>query len=68
MNISKAGLSRLLITKKSESDCYNAGYDCGKNGVTASNCCFSFFRTPEMTKEWERGKEQAEREKLTETL
>ena len=42
---------------------YGAGYDCGLNGVNTTNCHFKYFGTKELTKEWERGKADAEREK-----
>ena len=41
---------------------YVAGYDCGRNGPNANNCHFSLFSTTESTREWERGKADAERE------
>ena len=39
---------------------YDAGFDCGKNGSDTTNCNFKWFRTPESTKEWERGKADGE--------
>jgi len=39
---------------------YKMGYDCGKNGATEENCHFTIFGTKEGTKEWERGKRDAE--------
>lgn len=39
---------------------YEAGYDAGENGASMRNCHFGFFSTPERTKEWERGKAEAE--------
>jgi hypothetical protein len=39
---------------------YEAGYDCGKNGANETNCHFSIFGSRENTKEWERGKRDAE--------
>jgi hypothetical protein len=38
---------------------YEAGYDAGKNGPNMENCNFSWFATPEMTREWERGNNEA---------
>ncbi len=35
---------------------YNFGFDCGYNGATKANCHFTIFTSPELTKEWERGK------------
>ncbi|MES2134477.1 MAG: hypothetical protein V4506_19175 [Bacteroidota bacterium] len=45
---------------KEEKAAYAAGYDCGLNGVTESNCDFKFFMNPNHTKEWERGKKDGE--------
>ena len=39
---------------------YRAGFDCGINGANEENCHFSLFSTPERTKEWEKGKKDAE--------
>lgn len=38
---------------------YAAGYNAGRYGPTASNSHFSFFATPELREEWERGKAEA---------
>ena len=35
--------------------CYDMGFDSVKNGATEENCHFGLFRTPEMTKAWEDG-------------
>ena len=61
---SDEAIKKLLIPKKTEQNCYDAGYDCGMNGVSATNCCFSFFSSKEKTAEWERGKKQAEIDKV----
>lgn len=42
---------------------YQMGYDAGMNGSNTTNSNFSIFSTPEKTKEWERGKKQAEIDK-----
>jgi len=42
---------------------YEAGYDCGLHGPNATNCDYRWFSTREDTREWERGKAEAEREK-----
>ncbi len=42
-------------------DAYSAGYDCGMYGPNTRNCHFGWFRTPEMTKDWERGKKDGEK-------
>lgn len=44
-------------------DAYKMGYDCGMNGANQINCNFRIFGSPESTREWERGKEQAEIDK-----
>lgn len=42
---------------------YNAGFDCGFNGSNERNCHFTYFSDPSKTKEWERGKADAERQR-----
>jgi hypothetical protein len=42
-------------------DAYAAGYDCGMYGPNTANCDFRWFRSPEMTKDWERGKKDGEK-------
>jgi ribosome modulation factor len=37
---------------------YQAGYDAGFNGANTENCNYTWFATPEMTKQWEEGNEQ----------
>lgn len=39
-----------------ESIAEKMGYDAGINGPNTTNCHFSLFRRPELTKAWERGK------------
>lgn len=39
---------------------YHAGYNCGLTEATEENCDFSFFRSVETTKWWQRGKADAE--------
>lgn len=39
---------------------YLAGYDSGVNGPNETNCNFRLFATPEQTKEWERGRFDAD--------
>lgn len=39
-----------------KSDAYSYGHDCGPGGPTTANCDFRIFATPELLKEWERGK------------
>lgn len=51
-----------LSTSPAYNDAYDAGYDCGKNGANTHNCHFSFFSSPSLTKEWERGKSDAEKQ------
>lgn len=46
-----------------QSNAYEAGYDNGMNGANPTNCDFRIFGSPESTREWERGKEQAEIDK-----
>jgi hypothetical protein len=48
----------------SKEDAEKAGYDCGKNGPSSTNCHFRLFATPELTKAWERGKARADKERL----
>lgn len=51
--------------KRNEAYAYQMGYDCGLNGSNLTNCSFAIFSTPENTKEWERGKKDAELSKDT---
>jgi len=46
-----------------ETDAYNMGKDCGRNGANTTNSHFSIFSTPEKTKAWEQGKAEVENEK-----
>ena len=55
---------RLIPPQKSLEDTYASGYNCGKNGANTNNCHFALFSSPEKTKEWERGKKDAEEEKI----
>ena len=43
---------------------FKAGYDCAVHGANTSNCHLSLFATPELTKEWERGKQEGEKTKV----
>jgi ribosome modulation factor len=40
---------------------YQMGYDCGINGANTTNCSFAIFSDHAFTKEWERGKRNAEK-------
>ena len=48
-------------TMKDKTYAYKMGYDCGLNGSTLTNCAFGIFSSQENTKEWERGKKDAEK-------
>jgi len=51
-------------TKQELDHAYKMGWDCGVNGPDAdTNCHFSIFKSIAATKEWERGKRDAEEEK-----
>lgn len=52
---------RNSITK---SDAYRFGYDCGINGANQTNCNCAIFSSREKTKEWERGKADADSTKV----
>ena len=39
---------------------YKMGYDCGMRGANEDNCNFRIFSAREYTREWERGKKDAE--------
>ena len=49
-----------LAKRPSLKAAYDAGVDCARNGANTTNCDFRLFATPEMTKEWERGKRDGE--------
>lgn len=38
---------------------YEAGYDAEENGSSVRNCHYGFFSTPERTKQWEHGRNDA---------
>ncbi len=44
----------------SEQDAYQQGRDCGISGPNETNCHFSLFASPRLTKAWERGKREVE--------
>jgi hypothetical protein len=56
-------INNLIPEKKSESEAYNLGYDCGRNGATESNCHFTIFSNPKNTKAWEKEKADGEKDK-----
>lgn len=43
------------------SKAYLAGYDAGRHGPTVRNCNFSYFSTPEKTKDWSAGNKAGKR-------
>jgi len=45
-----------------QSHAYQMGMDCAKNGANETNCHFRLFSSPEMTKAWEQGKRDAEKQ------
>lgn len=63
MNIEQ--IKRFIPEKRDKEYAYKMGYDCGLNGATLTNCAFNIFSSPENTKEWERGKKEAEQIKLS---
>lgn len=58
MNIEQ--IKKFIPEKQDKEYAYKMGYDCGLNGSTLTNCDFHIFSSPENTKEWERGKKEAE--------
>lgn len=64
MNITSEAIdfikSKLPFESSTEHQSYNAGYDCGKNGATLSNCSFTLFGSPAHTAAWNEGKADAE--------
>lgn len=60
-------IKSLIRRPKEGWSAYDAGYDCGLNGAAERNCHFSFFGSPASTKEWERGKADGERARVTPT-
>lgn len=56
-------LKKLIPNAKiDEEHAERMGYDCGKNGPNETNCHFSLFSLPELTRAWERGKARAQRD------
>lgn len=54
-------LLKRLSKKVAPKSAYQHGYDCGIHGPNSINCNFGIFSSPENTKEWERGKADAEK-------
>jgi hypothetical protein len=48
------------IYSSSELEAYEAGKDCAVNGANTTNCHFTHFATPALTKAWEQGKANGE--------
>lgn len=54
---------RLLLTSKvSAEEARRKGYDFGLHGANETNCHFSLFSSPELTKAWEEGKRRGTEE------
>lgn len=52
---------KMAETPNSFKDAYAAGYDCGMYGSNTRNSDFRWFKSPVMTKDWERGKRDGEK-------
>ena len=50
------------IPTQDEKAARDAGRDCALNGANTTNCHFSYFARPELTRAWEEGKKQGEGE------
>lgn len=59
MNLEKIQKFLNDIPKPDEKVCFAMGYDSEVNGADEKNCHFSLFSSVERTRAWERGKEQA---------
>jgi len=59
MNI-EAFQKLIPVTKINEEHAERMGFDCGKNGPNQTNCHFSIFGSPELTRAWEKGKKRAQ--------
>jgi ribosome modulation factor len=46
-----------------EERAHSFGYDAGRNKPNETNCHFSIFATPELTRAWERGKKAGDAER-----
>jgi len=53
-------MKEVYFPKPSMSYAYKMGFDCGVNGPNQKNCHFSLFSSPQGTREWEEGKQDAE--------
>ncbi len=51
------------MENKTEEQAFEAGFDSGKNSPNPQNCHFSFFATPELKDEWERGRKAGREER-----
>lgn len=61
-------LTKLLssfVSQPPKDRAYAYGYDAGLNGASEVNCHFSIFSSKENTKEWERGKADGEKARLS---
>lgn len=57
--MSKPPRNRLGQFRKRIGSSYDAGYDSIVNGPDMENCHFAWFNSPEKTKEWEHGRDNA---------
>lgn len=55
-----AEILKRIPPQRSTDYAYKMGYDCGANGPNLTNCGFAIFSTSENTREWERGKRDAD--------
>lgn len=62
MNIDEARrrVSSLLFAPVNNDAAYMAGFDCGQNGATMTNCHFRYFATEQLKAAWEQGKSVGE--------
>jgi len=51
-----------IPTKATKKQAYDSGRDCAKNGANTTNCHFTLFANPELTREWQKGYDEAKAE------
>ena len=52
-----------MSERPSKQHCYDMGYDCGLNGSNSRNCDFRYFLSPDHTRAWEQGNNDAQRKR-----
>lgn len=57
-------IAALLFQPATPDTAYMAGFDCGQNGATMTNCHFRYFASVPLKNAWENGKSAGEAARL----